>query len=100
MRELLQAIDALASPLVLAGDFNISDQHEWYKRVSERFRDAHREAGSGMGFTRTPLFGSDFPMWRIDFVFYTSEIVALSTSLGEFGGSDHRPVMAELAFRE
>lgn len=100
MRELLQAIEPLASPLILAGDLNISDQHDWHKRVSERFGDAHREAGWGMGFTRTPLLGSDFPMWRIDFVFYTSEIVALSTTLGEFGGSDHRPLMAELAFRE
>jgi len=100
MRELLQAIEPLASPLILAGHLNISDQHDWYKHVSERFGDAHREAGWGMRFTRTPLLGSDFPMWRIDFVFYTSEIVALSTTLGEFGGSDHRPVMAQLAFRE
>ncbi|MFQ5922415.1 MAG: endonuclease/exonuclease/phosphatase family protein [Anaerolineales bacterium] len=100
MRELLQAIEPLASPLILAGDLNISDQHDWYRQVTERFQDAHREAGWGMGFTRTPLFGSDFPMWRIDFVFYTPELVALSTTHGEFGGSDHRPVVAELTFRE
>ena len=100
MRELLQAIEPLASPLILAGDLNISDQHDWYRQVTERFQDAHREAGWGMGFTRTPLLGSEFPMWRIDFVFYTPELVALSTTHGAFGGSDHRPVLAELAFRD
>ena len=100
MKELLQALEPLASPLILAGDLNISDQHDWYRQLTERFRDAHRDAGRGMGFTRTPLFGSDFAMWRIDFVFYTPELVAISTSHGDFGGSDHRPVVAELAFAE
>ena len=100
MRDLLEAIGPIASPLILAGDLNFTDQHDWYARLAERFEDAHREAGWGMGFTRTPFYGSDFATWRIDFVFYTPELEALSTAHGEFAGSDHRPVMAELAFRD
>ncbi len=46
---------------------------------------------------KSPL---DFPTLRIDFVFYTPELVALSTMHGEFGGSDQRPMVAELAFRD
>jgi len=98
MGEMMRAIEGWPNPLVLAGDFNLPDQNYWYSRIRERFIDAHREAGSGLGLTRTPHPGWDFPVWRIDFVFHTADMIAVRTSHGGFGGSDHRPVVAELAF--
>ncbi len=47
MHELLQTIEPMHAPLVMVGDFNLTDQHQWYSRITERFLDAHRVAGWG-----------------------------------------------------
>jgi len=99
VRELMEAIETMDGPLVVLGDFNLTDLQLVYNEMTETLRDAHAEAGFGLGFTRTPVRGKGPPTWRIDYVFYTPELVALSTTHGDFGGSDHRPVMATLAFR-
>lgn len=100
MAEILQAIEGWPDPLVLAGDFNLPDQHPWYFRIRERFVDAHRESGWGLGFTRTPSPGGTFPpVWRIDYIFHSPDMLSLGMRYGDFGGSDHRPVVAQLAFK-
>jgi endonuclease/exonuclease/phosphatase (EEP) superfamily protein YafD len=38
-------------------------------------------------------------MWRIDYVFHSTDMVAVSATTGDYGGSDHRPVIAKLDFR-
>lgn len=100
VRELMQAVEKMEGPLVVLGDFNLTDLQVVYGEMTQVLRDAHKEAGFGLGLTRTPLRGLGPALWRIDFVFYSSDLVALGTDLGAFGGSDHRPVVAELAFRE
>jgi endonuclease/exonuclease/phosphatase (EEP) superfamily protein YafD len=84
---------------VVLGDFNLTSLQVVYGEMTQTLRDAHADVGYGLGFTRTPLRGTGPATWRIDYVFHTPEIVALSTTNGDFGGSDHRPVVAELAFR-
>ena len=46
-------VDAL--PLIVIGDFNLTDQQSLYTSLTRHLRDAHREGGWGMGFTFTPL---------------------------------------------
>ncbi len=99
VRELMEAIQTLDGPLVMVGDFNLTDMQAAYDEITQTLRDAHADAGYGLGFSRTPLRGTGPPTWRIDYVFYTQELVALSTSHGDFGGSDHRPVVAMFGFR-
>jgi endonuclease/exonuclease/phosphatase (EEP) superfamily protein YafD len=94
----MEAVETMEGPLVVLGDFNLTNLQVSYDEIIRTLRDAHADAGYGLGFTRTPLRGTGPPTWRIDFVFYTPELVALSTTHGDFGGSDHRPVVAELAF--
>lgn len=96
---LLLRLEEIDGPLVVIGDFNATDQQSFYAPLARRLRDAHRESGWGMGFTfsRRPDVG--LALWRIDHVFYTPDLVALSTRVGNYGGSDHRPVIARLAFR-
>jgi endonuclease/exonuclease/phosphatase (EEP) superfamily protein YafD len=100
IRDLLSRIERLEDPLVVIGDFNLTDQQIMYVPLTSRLEDAHRESGWGMGFTfsRFPRIG--LPMWRIDYVFYSPDLVALSVTTGDYGGSDHRPVIAELSFRK
>jgi len=76
------------------------DQQSLYPALMRRLLDAHREAGWGMGFTYTRFRGLKLPMWRIDYVLHTPDLAAVRTTVGEYGGSDHRPVLAELGFVE
>jgi endonuclease/exonuclease/phosphatase (EEP) superfamily protein YafD len=86
--------------LIVIGDFNLTDQQNDYAKLTRNLRDAHRESGWGMGltFARFPRLG--IPMWRIDYVFYSPDMAALSSIVGGFGDSDHKPVIAELGFLE
>ena len=99
MRDLLSRIVEIDGPLIVIGDFNLTDQQSIYAPLTRHLRDSHRESGWGMGFTFTRFRRLGLPMWRIDYVFHSSDLVALSSTMGDFGGSDHRPVIAKLAFR-
>jgi len=102
-------------PVVLAGDFNMSDQSEDYRRVASAYHDAYRTAGWGMGFTfpaDLPFFGSRMaqppevvrffpPLVRLDYVFHNDHLETMSARVWpESGGSDHLPVVVTLAFAE
>ena len=100
IRGLLRRVERLEDPLVVIGDFNMTDQQIMYAPLTSRLKDAHRESGWGMGFTFSRFPSIGIPMWRIDYVFFSPDLVALSTTTGDYGGSDHRPVIAELSFRE
>lgn len=90
-------------PVILGGDFNAPDHSQLYELVAGHLRNAHREAGSGFGFTYP---SSDvrvlrlFPapsVVRIDHIFFSGHFVALRAgTMKESGGSDHRAVFAEL----
>jgi endonuclease/exonuclease/phosphatase (EEP) superfamily protein YafD len=98
-----------SGPTIIAGDFNMSDQSSDYGRISERFRDAYRESGWGLGFTFPDFSHANAmtvnapvlsllvrPLARIDYVFHSADLVARSAHvLAESGGSDHRPVLVE-----
>ena len=96
---LLSRLEDIAGPAVVIGDFNVTDQQSLYAPLTRRLRDAHQESGWGMGFTYSRWPDVGLALWRIDYVFYTSELVALSTRVGDYAGSDHRSVIARLAFR-
>jgi endonuclease/exonuclease/phosphatase (EEP) superfamily protein YafD len=98
LRGLLTRLEGIKGPVVVIGDFNAADQQNLYAPLARRLKDAHRESGWGMGFTfaHRPKVGP--ALWRIDYVFYSSELVALSTRVGDYAGSDHRPVIARLSF--
>jgi endonuclease/exonuclease/phosphatase (EEP) superfamily protein YafD len=102
-------------PLVVFGDLNATDQNDAYRSLVVVLKDAWREAGTGFGHTfpgastqttpgssRPQVWGWPVPQWlvRIDFVFYSNELEAVSARLGEFdGASDHRPVIATLRLK-
>ena len=105
---------ARRGPLVLAGDLNATDQNRAYAIVAEQLRDAWRQAGWGFGHTfpgrptaevggsRPVILGLPVPLWlvRIDYVFHSDDLRTAATRLALYGGaSDHRGVVATLAFR-
>jgi vancomycin resistance protein VanJ len=91
---------ALPEPVLVLGDFNMSDQGQAYASMAARFGDAFREAGFGFGFTfpdglqlgryRTR------PVLRIDYVFHSPGVYAREATVGCGKGSDHCYVTATL----
>jgi endonuclease/exonuclease/phosphatase (EEP) superfamily protein YafD len=102
--ELMGLIRAEAGTHVLVGDLNLTPTSQAYRVLRSHFQDAFIEAGWGLGHTYpTALypFGSTLflPLVRIDYVLHSSDLVARRAWVGPNGGSDHLPLMADLAFR-
>jgi hypothetical protein len=90
-------------PLIMAGDFNATDQSATYRAINRYLNNAHREAGWGFGFTfPAPPYTKGLPfypglLYRIDHIFYSDHFVAYDArTLAISAGSDHLPIMADL----
>lgn len=100
---LLAQIEAEDLPTVVAGDFNLSEFTPGYRLWSERLTDSFREAGIGFGttwpvFERYGLPSVLPPLVRLDYIWHTSSLRAISTTIGSYLGSDHLPVSATIQF--
>jgi vancomycin resistance protein VanJ len=104
VRRILTRADAVSGAMLIMGDFNMGDASEMYGHVTAQYHDAFKNAGRG--------FGLSFPDWswhegysrflpvlaRLDYVFYNDELQAVQAWVSHTsGGSDHRPLYAELA---
>ena len=111
--EVLRRAALDSGSVIIAGDLNMTDQADDYRRMTQHFRDTYREEGWGLGFTfpdfsqkdALPFDASLFtaigrPVARIDFIFHNDDLQAISTRVWPTsGGSDHRPVVAEFAIK-
>jgi endonuclease/exonuclease/phosphatase family metal-dependent hydrolase len=86
-------------PLVVLGDFNMTDQSDSYHALDAQLDDAFRTVGRGLGLT--------FPdqllprLLRLDYIWYNADFAALNVRTAPDGGtSDHRPVTATLVLRK
>ncbi|APG26930.1 hypothetical protein A7E78_03220 [Syntrophotalea acetylenivorans] len=93
-------------PVILAGDFNTTDQAETYKHISEVLKNAHWESGFGFGFSFPSsvikVFGlvSVPSLIRIDHIFFNNHFISIKAgTIKDSGGSDHFPVMAVLGLK-
>jgi vancomycin resistance protein VanJ len=92
-------------PLIVLGDFNMSDQSNAYHRLDHQLIDSFREAGRGLGLTFPAGAFLNFPRWprllRIDYVWHNAFFTAVEARAGQDSGtSDHRPVIARLALKK
>lgn len=94
-------LDALATmanertrPLLLAGDFNATDDHRGLRRLLDHgLADSHRQGGEGLGAT-WPTTGVS--LLRLDRVYVTDELRPLTLSRGPETGSDHHSLLATI----
>lgn len=92
-------------PTVFLGDFNMTDTTADYHLATAQYSDAFRESTSGLGTTYpdwgTFITGLDVIAGaiRIDYVFADENFDALDAAVLAGGGSDHRPVWAQLRLR-
>jgi vancomycin resistance protein VanJ len=104
VEELVARLGAAGGARLLTGDFNETEWSYPYERLHGALGDSFREAGAGFGHTypshvRWGGWTVSVPLVRIDYVFHSTELVALHAAVGPDGGSDHLPVVADLAFR-
>lgn len=97
------APDADQFPVLVVGDFNLTDQTGDYIRIRDTFNDVYRQRGAGLGYTfpdtsRTGgLWGVMPPLARIDYIFHDDDWLAWDARVWDrSGGSDHRPLWGEL----
>jgi vancomycin resistance protein VanJ len=104
IQEIRRRAAAEDGPVLIVGDFNMSDQSRGYTGMAEAFVDAYRAGGWGFGFTfpkglqigRIPLPG---PFIRMDYIFHSDAFCTDWARVGCGGGSDHCYVLAQLARR-
>ena len=99
---LMDDIREAPGPLLVAGDFNMTQANEGYRRMRTLLRSTQEEAGRWFGFTfATPhrRFGALMPLIRIDHIFVGGGVeVVRAGRIGEYGNSDHFPIDAILLF--
>ncbi len=85
-------------PVVIAGDFNATYGHRPFRDLlAAGLKEAHIEAGRGWAVT-WPRGGRVIPpVYRLDHVLVSSDVAVLGVREGRGKGSDHRPVIADLA---
>jgi vancomycin resistance protein VanJ len=105
--DILQRLALETGAIILAGDFNMTNQSTQYERFAARLTDTFIEAGQGLGFTY-PAAGMrvkwrirlPMPISRIDYVFHNGHFQGQTAYVGDSsGGSDHHPLIVQLALR-
>lgn len=87
------------APWILVGDFNATLDHSQLRDLLDRgYRDAGEVAGEGLEPTwPAEDWASRLPGVTIDHVLADSRLGVVDYEVEELPGSDHRPVLAELA---
>lgn len=93
-----------SAPVIITGDFNLTDTFEGYHVLVQFFHDARNEAATGHTGPAGTFFGFDAPNLRgpcIDYIFTRNgvEVLTHSTVLDQSNGcypSDHAPVVADM----
>jgi endonuclease/exonuclease/phosphatase (EEP) superfamily protein YafD len=96
-REVTAIVRKLPRPRLVAGDFNASAYNRWHEDLLDLgLRDAHEAVGRP--FAVSWLNGRlPFPPLLIDHVYVDPPIVPVRAREGEAFGSDHRPIIVDLA---
>lgn len=85
--ELLEYVENLSGPVIIAGDFNAVDTTEEVQRL---FARGFVEVAGLLNQVQPTLIGSDA---RIDYLFISPDISVYDVVTLDVDGSDHRPVM-------
>jgi vancomycin resistance protein VanJ len=107
IKDLVGRLQKETLPVLAAGDFNMTEQSQDYHDLSAVMRDAFRTAGVGFGFNwphgwdlnllNEKLNGEfNFPLVRIDYIWYYSHWGSQSAKVLPATGSEHLPMGAKL----
>ncbi|MDJ0556061.1 MAG: endonuclease/exonuclease/phosphatase family protein [Microcoleaceae cyanobacterium MO_207.B10] len=88
-------VSKIESPIIVVGDFNTSIWSPYYQQFVEKTRLRNGRRGFGI----QPSWPTDFPLFYIpiDHCFVSSEFEVLNSRIGENVGSDHLPLITDVA---
>ena len=95
-------LDRTTGPVVVVGDFNMTEHCHDHRLVARRLRDAFKAVGTGLGHpfpsrgTFPRLFPAPWPMMRLDYVWHSEHFAPAWAYRGEAGHSDHHPIIVGL----
>jgi vancomycin resistance protein VanJ len=94
---LLQFIHRNPHPSIVLCDCNLTDTSQTYPQLVRGLSDSFAEAGWGFGHT---FQGEDwkFPLQRLDYIWHSDRLTAVDAYVGEDGGSDHLPLVANFHY--
>jgi endonuclease/exonuclease/phosphatase (EEP) superfamily protein YafD len=97
LTRLAALLDSESGAVILGGDLNVTQHAAWYRQlVRGSVRGAHEQCGRGLA-TTWPNGRFPVPSIRLDHLFLSLDLVCVSMTEGEGRGSDHRPLLLELA---
>jgi len=100
LEALAHVVEDESGPLIVAGDFNAASGHRPFRAVlAAGVRDAHMVRRRWWATTWPTTMRMAPPFARIDHVLVSPHLEVLSVSEGVGRGSDHRPVIADLAVK-
>ena len=95
---LLEQLTLEEGPLVVAGDLNVTQYSGWYRSLMrEGLQSCHQLTGRGR-VTTWPNGKMSIPAIRLDHALISSELACLSIVEGLGSGTDHKPLIFDLAF--
>lgn len=94
---LIAEVERVREPLLVAGDYNVTPFNQWYERLEDTgMRSCHDDLGQERN-TTWPNGVYPLPPIRLDNVFVSSDVACVSLREGRGAGSDHEPVIVEVA---
>src|SRR6266849_865921 len=96
IRRLVEEAHKSKHPVLIAGDINLPVLSRLEREYLRDFRDAFDDAGSGFGYT-FPTIARIGPWMRIDRILAGPGLRFLRFFVGGGEGSDHSPVVADVA---
>ncbi|PSR15502.1 hypothetical protein C8255_22760 [filamentous cyanobacterium CCP3] len=96
---LKQEIQNRRYPTVVVCDCNMTDTSQTYAQLRSVLADSFQDVAWGLGHTLR-IGSIPFPVQRLDYVWHTTDLQAMTAYVGESGGSDHQPVITKLQFTQ
>jgi hypothetical protein len=94
LAKILQSIESHATdgvPIAIGGDFNTLPLDAALDVLHSQFSDSFRQSGYGWGGTGT----NDWPIFRVDQIWTSADLVPYQTTAQKTAHSDHRLVVSE-----
>ncbi len=107
IKDLIKRLKKETLPVIVAGDFNLSEQSQDYYYLRQVLTDSWKVSGIGFGLTwpagwrldfliPNSTWKLDYPLFRIDYIWYSNHWFSQSAEVLPTTGSDHLPLVAEL----
>jgi vancomycin resistance protein VanJ len=101
VRHLVDQFLRLDTPILVVGDFNVTEREQAYRELSAGLVDVHRIAGTGNGHTWRPEWLARWPLTilRIDYMFSSRGLRPFRMAVDRTPrGSDHSLIRGEFDF--